>query len=253
MRLSVCLPMFFRNMPLAEAISRAAALGYDACEAWMISDAEDLDAAAEALARTGMQLLAICTDHFDMTGGDTAGYLAGLRSAAPKAKKLGAAMLISQVGADTGAPRQTQQENIAACLRAAVPVLEEYGLTLVIEPLNTLADHKGYYLSDSREGFAIIRRLDHPRVRLLYDIYHQSVMGEDLRHTLLPNLPLVGHLHSAGCPGRHELQTGTQDYRAIFAALDAAGYPGACALEYAPTLAPEESLSLARRLYAPAL
>jgi hydroxypyruvate isomerase len=214
----------------------------------MIADTEDLDAAAEALRSTGMEMLAICTDAFDMTGGDTEAYLRGIRSAAPKAKNLGATKLISQVGPDTGAPRAVQQENIVTCLRAAVPLLEEYGLTLVIEPLNTLVDHKGYYLSDSREGFEIIRKVGNPRVRLLFDIYHQLVMGEDVLAASLPNLPLIGHLHAAGCPGRHELQSGIHDYAPIFAALDAAGAPP-CALEYAPTLPPEESLTLTRTLF----
>lgn len=249
MRLSVCIPMFFKGIPLAEAIRKASALGYDACEAWAISEKEDLDAAAKALKECGMEFLSICTDEFNMTNGDVESYLSGIRSAAPKAAKLGAKMLISQVGADTGAPREVQHANIVKCLKAAVPLVEQYGLTIIIEPLNTLVNHKGYYLWSSAEGFEIIREVNHPQVRLLYDIYHQQVMEGNIIPNVTANLSLIGHLHSAGHPGRNELQYGENDYKRIFEAIDGAGYTGACALEYKPLLPPEVSLALTKQLY----
>ena len=249
MRLSVCLPMFFKKMPLAESIRKAAALGYSACEAWKIAPEEDLDAAAEALQETGMEFLAICTDCFDATAGDTDAYCEGIRTAAAKAEKLGAKMLISQVGKDTGAPREEQHANIVQCLKAAVPLLEELGLTVVVEPLNVLVNHPGYYLWSSAEAFQIIQEVGSPHVRLVFDLYHQQVTEGNLIANVTGNLPLIAHLHSAGCPGRNELQNGELDYKKIFAAVEAAGYQGACALEYKPLLPPEVSLALTRELY----
>lgn len=249
MRLSVCVPMFFRELPLPEAIRKVAALGYDACEMWKVGEDVDLEATAAACKECGVEFLAICTDYFDCTGGDTEAYVAGVRSAAAKAKVLGAKKLISQVGKDTGAPRAEQHANIVKCLKAAIPVLEEMGMTIVIEPLNTLVNHKGYYLWSAVEGFEIIREVDHPQVRLLYDIYHQQIMEGNIIANITENLDLIGHLHAAGCPGRHEMQEGENDYKKIFEWVDRAGYTGACALEYKPLLPPEESLRLTKEIY----
>jgi len=241
--------MFFKKMPLSESIKRVSELGYDACEMWRVGDDVDLEAAAAACKEYGVDFLAICTDYFDCTGGDAEAYVAGVRSAAKKAKVLGAKLLISQVGSDTGAPAAEQHANIVKCLKAATPVLEETGMTIVIEPLNTLVNHKGYYLWSSIEGFEILREVDHPQVKMLYDIYHQQVMEGNLIANITENLPLIGHLHSAGCPGRNELNNGEIDYKKIFEAVDNAGYTGACALEYRPLLPPEESLTLTKKLY----
>lgn len=243
--------MFFKNTPLHEAIKTCSQLGYDAVEMWKAPDGAELDAAADACARYGVEFIAICTDAFSMTAdGDLPFYLAGLETACAKAKRLGVKKLISQVGADTSAPRERQRGNIVRCLTAAAPVLEENGLTLVIEPLNTLVDHKGYYLVSAAEGFEIVRQVGSARVKLLYDVYHQQVSEGNIIANITAGIDLIGHLHAAGCPGRHELQSGELDYKRVFAAADAAGYEGVCALEYKPTLPPLESLAETRRLFA---
>ena len=240
--------MFFRNIPLDESIAEIARLGYDACEAWSVPDSADLDAAHAACKKHGVEFIAVCTDFFKATEGDTAAYAAGVESACKKAERLGAKILISQVGADTGAPREVQHGNIVRCLAAAVPVLERYGMTLVIEPLNTLVDHKGYYLVSSAEGFDIVLEVGSDRVKLLFDIYHQQVSEGNVISNITQNIDLIGHMHAAGCPGRHELDNGELDYSRIFAAADAAGYNGVCALEYKPLLPPAESLEHTRRI-----
>ena len=85
----------------------------------------------------------------------------------------------------------------------------------------------------------------------MYDIYHQQIMEGNIFPNITQNLDCIAHLHSAGHPGRHELQYGVSDYRVIFDAVDKAGYTGACGLEYGPLLDPEESLRIARDLYGP--
>ena len=130
-----------------------------------------------------------------------------------------------------------------------MPILEKYGIMLVIEPLNTLVDHKGYYLVTSDEGFDIIREVDSDNVKLLFDIYHQQVSEGNVISNMVNNLDLIGHLHSAGCPGRHELWQGELNYGQIFEAIDNAGYNGFCALEYKPTLDPIDSLTECKKRY----
>ena len=157
--------------------------------------------------------------------------------------------LITQVGQDTGEPREKQHASIVAGLTAGIPILEEYGVTIMIEPLNTYVNHKGYYLWSSAEAFDIIREVDHPQVKMVFDIYHQQIMEGNIIPSVVNNLDLIAHLHSAGHPGRHELQNGENDYKFIFNKIDEAGYTGCCGLEYSPLMDPIESLKIAKELY----
>ena len=86
-------------------------------------------------------------------------------------------------------------------------------------------------------------------VKVVYDIYHQQVMEGNIIPSIVNNLDCIAHLHSAGHPGRHELQYGENDYEVIFAAVNKAGYRGACGLEYGPLMDAEESLREAKRIY----
>ena len=157
--------------------------------------------------------------------------------------------MITQVGADTGAPREDQHASIVAGLKAAAPILESAGITLMIEPLNTYVNHPGYYLWSSSEAFDIVREVDSPSVKVIFDIYHQQVMEGNIIPNILGNLDLIAHLHGAGHPGRHEMQNGESNYSVIIDAVDKAGYRGALGLEYKPLLDPIESLRIAKELF----
>ena len=249
MRLCVPIPCFFGQMDFAEAIRRVRALGFDAAETynWKELDAESV---RRACAENGVELLSMCTTEFRMTDeAFRSAWLDGLRESCAAARALGVKRLITQVGPDTGAPREKQHENIVETLRQAAAILEDSGVTVMLEPLNTLVDHKGYYLWSAVEGFEIIREVNHPLVKMVFDIYHQQIMKGNIIPNITGNLDCIAHLHAAGHPGRNELQFGENDYNVIFAAVDKAGYTGACGLEYTPLMPPEESLAEALRRY----
>ena len=249
MRLCVPVPCFFKKTDFAEAIREIGRLGFTAAETynWKGLDFESIKAAC---AESGVELLSMCTTEFRMTDPALrAAWLAGLKESCAAAKQLGVKRLITQVGPDTGAERALQHNAIVETFRQAVPILEEYGVTVMAEPLNTLVNHKGYYLWSAVEGFEIVREVGHPLVKIVYDIYHQQVMEGNIIPNVTQNLDCIAHLHSAGHPGRHELQFGENDYKNIFAAIDKAGYTGACGLEYGPLLEPIESLKEAKRIY----
>lgn len=249
MRICVPVPCFFGKMDFCEAIRKIAELGFDAAETYRWSDL-DLDAVRATCEETGVELLSMCTTEFRLT--DPAfrkDWLDGLAQSVKAANRVGASKLITQVGQDTGAPREAQHESIVEGLRQAKSILEDSGVTIMIEPLNTYVNHPGYYLWSSVEGFEIVREVNHPLVKVVYDIYHQQVMEGNIIPNVTKNLDCIAHLHSAGHPGRIDLQFGENDYHVIFEAIDKAGYTGACGLEYRPTLAPEESLKEFRRIY----
>jgi hydroxypyruvate isomerase len=147
---------------------------------------------------------------------------------------MGTKLLISQVGSDTGAARAVQHKSVAAGLRAAAPLLEENNITLMIEPLNGSVDHIGTFLESSDEGFELVDEAGSKNIKLLFDIYHQQINEGNIIRRITANISRIGHLHAAGCPGRHELFTGELDYRNIFRTADEAGYLGLTGLEYFP-------------------
>ena len=249
MRLCVAVPCFFKNVDFCEVIRTVASLGYDAIETYRWKDL-DLDAVKATLDETGVELLSMCTTEFKLTDPTfREKWVEGLRESCEAAAKLGVKRLITQVGKDTGAPREEQHASIVAGLKAGAPILEQYGVTVMIEPLNTYVNHPGYYLWQSSEAFEIIREVDHPNVKVIYDIYHQQVMEGNIIPTVCNNLEHIAHLHAAGHPGRNELQFGENDYRVIMNAIEKAGYTGAIGLEYNPLLDPIESLKKTRELY----
>lgn len=249
MRFCIPVPCFFGGLDFSEAIRKIASLGFDAAETYRWKEL-DFDKVKKALDETGVELLSMCTTEFNMTNPEKRGlWLDGLKESCIAANKLGVKHLITQVGQDTGARRDFQHESIVNCLKAAKPILDEYGVTVMIEPLNTYVNHPGYYLTSSKEAFDIIREVNHPFVKVVYDIYHQQVMEGNIIPSITGNLDCIAHLHAAGHPGRHELQLGENDYRVIFDAVDKAGYKGACGLEYNPTMESVESIMKFKELY----
>ena len=117
-------------------------------------------------------------------------------------------------------------------------MLEAAGVTLVIEPLNELVNHAGYYLVRSDEAFEIIDEVGSDHVKVVFDIYHQQISEGHLIHNITTNIDKIAHFHAAGNPGRHELSHGEINYPKIFDAIRQTNYAGYIGLEYWPLLDP---------------
>ena len=252
MKLCVPIPCFFpaaTTEDFCAAIRTVASLGYTAAETydWRMLDT---DRVRSTLTETGVELVSILVMENRLTTPECRDlWLASLQKTCEAASKMGVKRAITQVGNDTGAPREAQHAAIVDTLKAAKPILETYGVTVMPEPLNTKVDHRGYYLTTAAEAFDVIREVDSPFVKVVFDIYHQQITEGDIIPTVTGNLDLIAHLHSAGHPGRHELWEGELNYKYIFDAIDKAGYRGACGLEYSALGDPVESLRRAMTLY----
>jgi hydroxypyruvate isomerase len=234
MNFSVCIDAVFRGLHREAALEQVKDCGFTAFEFWGWWD-QDLDALQKKAASLGLRCVTFCQRFVTLTDPaqrDT--YLAALKESIAAAKKMGTRYLISQVGNDTGAVREFQHRSAVAGLRAAAPLLEESNITLLIEPLNGRVDHIGTYLESSSEGFAMVDEVGSSNVKLLFDIYHQQITEGDVIRRLTANISRIGHFHTAGTPGRHELDSGELHYPAIFDAIAAAGYTGHVGLEYFP-------------------
>lgn len=249
MRFCVPVPCFFKDVDFCDAIKKIGELGFDAAETYNWR-ALDLDKVRSTCEESGVELLSMCTTEFNMTNPELRQkWLEGLALSCKAANQVGAKHLITQVGNDTGADRGYQHESIVAALKAAKPILEDTGVTIMIEPLNTLVNHIGYYLWSAVEAFDIIHEVDNQYVKVVYDIYHQQIMEGNIIPNITGNLDCIAHLHSAGHPGRIDLQYGENNYHVIFDAVDKAGYKGACGLEYRPTMPGVESLLKFKEIY----
>ncbi|MBR4235712.1 MAG: TIM barrel protein [Clostridia bacterium] len=246
MKYSVCASAVYAGVPLAEAIPRIKDAGYEAYEFWSWWD-QELDAVDAARKQAGLKTAAMCTRFAALNDPSKRDmYIEGLIASIDTAKRLDCPVLISQVGHEI--PKMTRQEqhkSIVEGLRACAPILKKAGITLAIEPLNTLVNHKGYYLYRSDEGFDILHEVSSPNVRLLFDVYHQQIMEGNIVQNLTRNVRDIAHVHIAGNPGRHEPYENSElDYSTVLKALKAAGYEGYVGLEYLPLRDPDESLRI---------
>jgi hydroxypyruvate isomerase/uncharacterized protein YgbK (DUF1537 family) len=123
----------------------------------------------------------------------------------------------------------------------AAPLAAQAGVTLLIEPLNTI-DFPDSLLHSTAEGLELIRQVGHPHVKLQYDVYHSQMMNEALLDTITRSLPDIRHIQIADAPGRHQPGTGSIDYPAVLRALEKLNYSGYTGLEYLPATDTASSL-----------
>ncbi len=107
-------------------------------------------------------------------------------------------------------------DQVIACGLEITALADRFDIDMVIEPLNSIIDHPGYFLDSSSLAFQIIKEINHPRIKILYDIYHMAVMGENIVKDIEANLDLIGYFHVADYPGRSEPGSGEIDYKNIF-------------------------------------
>jgi hydroxypyruvate isomerase len=126
-------------------------------------------------------------------------------------------------------------DNSVAFINKVKAEAEDKKITLCLELLNSKVDHKDYQADRTSYGVEICKRVNSPRMKLLYDIYHMQIMEGDVIRTLRANIQYIGHFHTAGNPGRNELGPAQElNYHAIAHAIVAAGYTGYLAHEYSP-------------------
>ncbi|HYM09266.1 MAG TPA: TIM barrel protein [Bryobacterales bacterium] len=177
---------------------------------------------------------------------DRAGFLADLRRAFVAAQKLECPRIILMSGDNRpGVPHDEQLASIVEGMKRGGELAARENLTLIIEPLNSLVNHPGYFLTSAVEGLQAVKQVDNPHVKLLFDIYHEQVQEGNIIDTLTRNIDLVAVCHVADCPGRHDPGSGELNYPNIYRAIAKAGFRGHVAMEYLPIGDPVASLTRA--------
>jgi hydroxypyruvate isomerase len=151
--------------------------------------------------------------------------------------------VICLAGDRKGISDEEGMDNCQTILKEAVKIAEDYNVTICMELLNTKVDHPGYMCDKTTWGFELCRRVGSPRFKMLYDIYHMQVMEGDLIATIRKNIDMIAHFHTAGVPGRHELDENQEIYYpAVMRAIADTGFKGYVAHEYTPIHDPMKSL-----------
>ena len=128
--------------------------------------------------------------------------------------------------------RAQQQQNVIEGLRRAAELLENTELTLVVEPLNVLVNHPGYFLVHSEEAAQIMEAVNSPHVKILFDIYHQQISEGNLIGNIREYYPYIDYFQVGDVPGRQEPGTGEVNWRNVFRAIYELGYRGIVGMEH---------------------
>ncbi|MBU0609685.1 MAG: TIM barrel protein [Armatimonadetes bacterium] len=243
LKLSVCIEMLFNQLDILDRPAAVAEVGLPALEFWGWKN-KDVDAIKARADAAGVKIAGFCVvaDAPLVNPETTTTWVEGAKESILEARRVGVPTLIATTGQEMEIPRQAQHDAVVAGLKAVAPFAEEQGITLVLEPLNVLTDHKGYFLVTSDEGFEIIGEVASPRVKLLFDIYHQQISEGNLIVRITSNIDKIGHFHVADVPGRFEPGTGEINYTNVFARMAELDYAGYVGLEFRPSTDPATAL-----------
>lgn len=250
--LSIMLWTIYNDLPFEQRLEKVAEAGYHAVE--LVGEFKDWKPPDFANARRKKRELKI---EFDGTTGvwvplaDASArepFLKSLREFIPTMRELECTRLIMQTGdAVPGLSRAEMHANCIETLKHGGEIAAENNIELLIENIDPEENPK-YFLTLSAEGFEIVRSVGNSHVKFLYDFFHEQISAGNLIAKLEKNIDLVGLVHVADVPGRHDPGTGEIFYPNIFRKLGELGYSRCVAMEFKPTGEPIAALRAAREM-----
>jgi hydroxypyruvate isomerase len=251
-KLSVMLWTVYRNLPFEQRLEKVGEAGYRAVELvdefkqWADEDFRRANSKKRSLGITFDATAGVWKGIADPKARD--GFLTDLKDFLNIAEKLECPGIIVLSGNRVeGLSNEAHHQACIEALKRASELAAKQNVTLLLENIDPEENPK-YYLTSVAEGFDIIRKVDHPHVKFLYDFYHEQISEGNLIKKLEKNIDLVGTVHIADVPGRHEPGTGEINYTNIYRKLAELKYAGYAAMEFEPTGDPVASLRGARDL-----
>ena len=249
-RLSVNVDFVYGDTDYHEAIREVAGFGFNRIEVVFLKEKSFADLAL-LQKELGIRYELLMTDFIPwMSGEGEDAFVEAGKLRAKQAAELGCSKVAYFT--DDIVPGMSHEETlkrIRNCAERMLPAYEQEGVALLLEPINNKVDHKACTIWDYYESIDMLRAVDSPNFRMLFDIYHMQIMHGDVTRLMLENLDLIAHVHSAGNPGRNEIYLGELHYPRIFSALTDAGYTGCFGLEYSPTVRQEDGLKKIRDMF----
>jgi len=250
LKFSVMLWTVDKKLPFERRMEMVAEAGYSAVElvdefkGWSDADFRRVNARKRELKLTFDATAGVWKGIADPGGIDA--FVADLTAFVPTAQKLECSDIIVLSGNRVeGATHEQQHRACVESLKRGADIAEKNGLRLLLENIDQEENPK-YFLTSVAEGFGIVREVNHPRVKFLYDFYHEQISEGNLIKKLEENIHQVGLVHIADVPGRHEPGTGEIAYASIYRKLAQLHYSDYVAMEFEPTGDVVESLRKAR-------
>ena len=250
--LSVMLWTVYKDLPFEQRLEKVAEAGYQAVE--LVKEFENWTDADFRRGNSKKRSLGIT---FDATAGVWTGtadprardkFVGDLKNFLPIAEKLECSAIIVLSGNRVeGLSHDAHHEACIEALKRGADLAAKQKAALLLENIDQEENPK-YYLTSVAEGFEIIRKVNHPNVKFLYDFYHEQIAEGNLIEKLEKNIDLVGLVHIADVPGRHEPGTGEINYANIFRKLAQLKYDRYAAMEFEPAGDPVAALRSAREL-----
>lgn len=249
LKVDVLVDLFFTEDELAARVAKIADCGYNYIETWKGGDAAELKTMADAGKDCGVELVSIvmncATDAAvaPINADNKKAFVERMDEYSDNALAAGCEQGIVTTGQSIGGENyQEQRSALVEALREAGELVAKKNFKLNLEMLNTEVDHPGYFLDSPSDGVAIVKEVGLNNVKVLYDVYHMAIMTGNVTVFIEKNIDWIGHFHSAGIPGRHELFNGETNYPFIAEKIEKAGYDAYFGLEYMPLLESEETL-----------
>ena len=268
--MTAAVPLESFALPAENAVARKGRIHQSVCQWCYKMPLEDLCAYAAKIGLKGVDLLKpeqydiprrygiICTMGY-AGGGDIPDALnrtehhaaieEAFRKNIPLAAKAGVPSVITFSGNRKGMADDEGARNTIVGLNRVKKIAEDNGVNICLELLNSKVNHPDYMADHTAWGVRVAEEVNSPNVKLLYDIYHMQIMEGDLIATIQKNIQWLGHFHTGGVPGRHELdETQEVQWAAVMRGIADSGYKGYVAHEFIPTRDPETSLRQAADL-----
>ena len=243
------LSFLFAEVPFPQRFAQAAEAGFRGVE-FMFPYEYPLEALAGWLAAADLEMVLFNLPAGDWPAGERglaclpgreAEFRASVELAAQYAKALACRRLHCLAGpCPAGEDGAVTRARYVANLRHAADRLVDEGVQLLIEPINSRIDMPGYWLDHPAKAFELLAEIGRPNVAVQLDCYHAWIISGEVLGWFDRHLDRIGHVQIADFPGRHEPGSGEIDFPAVFAHLDALGYPGWVGCEYRP-LGPTEA------------
>lgn len=245
MKYSACIDMMFPQFDFYDRFREVKRAGLSAAEFWKWSN-KDLSRVKEELQKNELSLSIFNLDSrnealsYDLSRGILNAarkeeLIDAFYESVEVCRSLSAHAMIVLIGETRDdLSKEQQEENVLESLLAIKPYAEKERVNLVVEPLNA-TDRKNYFMPYSAPLFNILEKVSSPRIRMLFDIYHQQMTEGHLCESIEKYISRIGHFHVADCPGRHEPGTGEINYPFILSHIARLSFDGYVGLEYRAT------------------
>ena len=245
MKKSVCIEMLFTEVPFEDRFGLAKESGFDFIEFWSWKE-KDIQKIKELCQVYDLKIASFSGDQdFSMVDeNQKEDYIAFVQESTEIAKLLDCNNLVIHSNAlgENGVvinhyPNIAHTNKIAAILdvlKTLAMEAEKSNVTLVLEALNTMVDHSGNFLAFTREAAELIKSVNSSHIKILYDVYHMQIMEGNIINTLKAYIDVIGYIHIADVPGRHEPGTGEINFSNIMKTLKKLKYDGIIGFELAP-------------------